>query len=176
MRHDILQARHSQFETQNFSLTYSIFCIGKTAAGYIAEGCDEYSRRLRHYGTVVWKTLPDVKNGASLPQDVLCGREGELFMRELVDSDVVVLLDAAGRQYTSPGFARFVQKFANAGARRLCFLIGGAYGFSPAVEARADERLSLSPMTFPHDLVRLVFSEQLYRAMTILRGEQYHHE
>lgn len=157
-------------------MTYSTISIGKTAAGYVAEGCADYERRLRRYGSFEWKYLPDVKNAASLPPDILSEKEGELFLREIAPTDTVLLLDAAGQHYTSPEFARFLQKIANTGTKRLCFLIGGAFGFSAAVQARAAGRISLSAMTFPHDLVRLIFVEQMYRAMTILRGEKYHHE
>lgn len=157
-------------------MNYAIFCIGKTSVGYVAEGCADYDRRLRHYGSFSWHFLPDIKNKASLPPEILVQKEGEAFLAGLSSSDIVVLLDAEGRQFDSPTFARFIQKIANTGAKRLCFLIGGAFGFSPQVEARASERVSLSALTFPHDLVRLVFAEQLYRAMTIQRGEKYHHE
>ncbi len=157
-------------------MTYSTIAIGKTAASFVAEGCAEYERRLRRYGSFEWKFLADAKNAASLPPEILSEKEGESFLREIHPTDTVMLLDAAGQHYTSPDFARFLQKIANTGAKRVCFLIGGAYGFSPAVQARAAGRISLSAMTFPHDLVRLIFAEQLYRAMTILRGEKYHHE
>lgn len=157
-------------------MTYSTISIGKTASEYVAEGCAEYERRLRRYGSFEWRYLSDVKNAASLPPEILSEKEGESFLREISTTDTVMLLDAAGQHYTSPDFARFLQKIANTGTKRVCFLIGGAFGFSAPVQARAAGRISLSAMTFPHDLVRLIFVEQMYRAMTILRGEKYHHE
>ncbi len=157
-------------------MTHSIFCIGKTNSDFIVNGCAEYEKRLRYYGAFVWHYLPDIKNGASLPKELLLQKEGELFLDQCSNADTIVLLDAGGRQFTSPEFAKFIQKSANTSTKRLCFFIGGAYGFSSSVRSRAAWSISLSPMTFPHDLVRLIFIEQLYRAMTILRGEKYHHE
>ena len=120
-------------------------------------------------------TIPELKNTKNLSEDQQKQAEGELILKMLQPSDTVVLLDEHGKEYRSVEFARWLEQKRNI-ARRLVFVIGGPYGFSPAVYARANEQLSLSKMTFSHQMIRLTFTEQVYRACTIIKGEPYHHE
>ena len=134
-----------------------------------------YVSRLKHYVPFSLVEIPELKNASALSQDQIKEREGELILAALKPSDEVVLLDEHGKQFRSVEFAQHLQERMNRG-RDLVFVVGGAYGFSQKVYDRAPGRLSLSPMTFSHQMVRTVFAEQLYRAFTILRGEPYHHE
>lgn len=153
-----------------------ILGIGKTDFSFVKEGINEYEKRLQRYISCTIQFLPDLKNQASLPFEEIKKREGVLLLNELHSSDNVVLLDVKGKQYSSIAFSDFINKKMVGGSKRLCFLIGGAYGFSDEVYNRAQDKISLSVMTFSHQLVRLLFAEQLYRAFTILRNEPYHHE
>ena len=152
------------------------WCVGKTAFGYLDEGIALYEKRLQHYTTFAWEVLPDIKNAKNLTADQIKAEEGALILRKLQTDDFLLLLDERGKAYSSVQFAAHLNKILVQSPRRLVFLIGGAYGFSPAVYARANGQLSLSAMTFSHQMVRLFFVEQLYRAFTILRGEPYHNE
>lgn len=154
----------------------AILSIGKTDSPQVDALVADYLRRINRYARTEWITLADVRGAGKLPAEVRKQQEGELILRQLTDGDWVVLLDERGAQMRSVELATWMQRRMNAGSRRLCFVIGGPYGFSQAVYARANERLSLSAMTFSHQLVRALFTEQLYRAFTILRGEPYHHE
>lgn len=149
--------------------------IGKTADKYLEEGIGIYQKRLTHYCRFETQTLPDVKNAKNLSKEELKDKEGKLILDATAPQDILVLLDENGKQHSSPGLADFVQKLLNRGAQQITFVIGGAYGFSEEVYDRADAKLSLSPLTFSHQMVRLIFAEQLYRAFTILKGEPYHH-
>ena len=151
-----------------------LITVGKTDIGYIQAGIDEYCSRLKHYTSFELVTIPNIKNAGNLTPEELKEREGEQIMKQLEKADITVLLDEHGKEYTSVGFADYLQRQMNAGVRTLCFVIGGAYGFSPAVHAAANAKLSLSQMTFNHQMVRLFFVEQFYRAHTILRHEKYH--
>jgi len=153
-----------------------LFVIGKTDAVYIREGIEEYEKRLKRYISFEMKVLPDVKNAKSLSESVQKEREGEMILGQLLPSDVVVLLDEKGQQYTSVGFSSYLAQKMLAGVKRLVFVIGGPYGFADNVYQRGNDKVSLSRMTFSHQMVRLIFAEQIYRAMTILKGEPYHHE
>ena len=153
-----------------------LLLIGKTTDRYMSEGVAEYVGRLSHYIDLRVKVLPDSNNTKSLTTEERKEREGQALLNEIEEKDDVVLLDERGEEYTSVEFARFLQKRYNMGRRRLVFVIGGAYGFSKAVQSRADAKVSLSRMTFSHQMVRLIFVEQLYRANTIIKGEHYHHE
>lgn len=153
-----------------------LLAIGRTDSAYLREGIDGYLARIGHYMPMEFRILPDIKNTKSLTPDVQKVREGECFIDALQPGDRVVLLDERGKEYTSVEFARLIDRNAVSGLKRLVFVIGGPYGFSQAMYDRADARLSLSRMTFSHEMVRLFFVEQIYRAMTILRGEPYHHE
>jgi len=157
-------------------MNIALIQVGKTDASYIREGVDLYLKRINHYTKFDIITVPDLKNTSKLTSDQQKIEEGKLILSQFSTGDYVVLLDESGRQGGSVDFAAWMQKRMNAGVRRLCFVIGGPYGFSKEVYARANDRISLSPMTFSHQLVRIVFAEQLYRAFTILNNEPYHHE
>lgn len=152
-----------------------LLVIGKTDLGWVKEGISEYEKRLRHYLPFEIEVLPDVKRTKNQTEALQREQEGEMILRALEPSDRVVLLDERGREFTSVGFSEFLAQKMLSGIKRLVFVIGGPYGFSGAVYRRADEQLGLSKMTFSHQMVRVIFVEQLYRGMTILRGEPYHH-
>ncbi len=149
--------------------------VGKTTNKHIVACINDYVERIGHYMPFTLNVIPELKNTKSLSEQQQKEREGELILSALQAGDVVVLLDEHGKELRSVDFARWLERKQQS-ARRLVFVIGGPYGFSPAVYQRADEQLSLSKMTFSHQMVRLVFTEQLYRACTIIRGEPYHHE
>ncbi len=153
-----------------------LIVVGKTDIGYIQQGIDDYTARLKHYTPFELVVAPPVKNGGRMSPDELKEHEGMLLLRQMERSDVAILLDEHGSEMTSVGFADYIQRQLNAGVRSLCFVVGGAYGFAPAVLDAATAKISLSQMTFNHQMVRLFFVEQLYRAHTILRHEKYHNE
>ncbi|MDE5807847.1 MAG: 23S rRNA (pseudouridine(1915)-N(3))-methyltransferase RlmH [Muribaculaceae bacterium] len=153
-----------------------LLTVGKTTIKFVIEGIEEYTKRLKHYIGYHIIPLPDIKKNASLSADRQKEAEGEIILSKIQTSDYVILLDEKGREYTSMEFAGFLEKQMIAGRKKVVFVVGGPYGFSPAVYGRADGKVSLSKMTFNHEMVRLFFTEQVYRAMTILRGEPYHHE
>lgn len=134
-----------------------------------------YKDRLRHYVPFEIKVITGIKSAGQLTQEILKVKEGELILKEIAASDQVVLLDERGKTYSSAAFSNFIQKKGNEGIKKLIFVIGGAYGFSENVYKRAHQSISLSQMTFSHQMVRLFFVEQLYRAMTIIKNEKYHH-
>lgn len=155
----------------------SLYIIGKTTAAYLREGIDIYLKRLSHYVPFEIRQIPDVKVTKGMTEAVQKGKEGELFLEQIRQADHVVLLDERGKEMTSREFATFIDKrMASAGAGNIIFVVGGPYGFSEAMYQRADSKLSFSKMTFSHEMIRLLFVEQVYRAMTILRGEPYHHD
>ena len=152
-----------------------LMAVGRTTSEIMRRGIDLYKDRLKYYDAPVEiKIIEDIKGAKSLTQQRQKELEGESILRNVTPSDRVVLLDENGREFTSREFAAFVDKQMVSGVKRLVFVVGGPYGFSDAVYARADSKLSLSRMTFNHEMVRLFFIEQLYRAMTIRRGEAYH--
>lgn len=153
-----------------------LLVVGKTNASYLKEGISEYEKRLKHYFPFELKELPELKNARKLREDQIKVAEGELLLKQLNNADHVLLLDEHGKQFRSKEFAQFVQQKANSGLKQVVLIVGGAYGFSDAVYQRANGKISLSKMTFSHQMVRLFAIEQIYRAMTILRGEPYHHE
>lgn len=142
----------------------------------LAEAVERYCRRLVHYIPFEYAVIPDVKNTRAMSEAVQKETEGAKIMAALSPRDFVVLLDERGKELTSREFAAYIDRRTLSLAGNLVFVIGGPYGFSEAVYKRADDKLSLSRMTFPHEMVRLFFAEQLYRAMSILRGEPYHHD
>ncbi|MCE1197818.1 MAG: 23S rRNA (pseudouridine(1915)-N(3))-methyltransferase RlmH [Marinilabiliales bacterium] len=149
--------------------------IGSTDKNYLKEGIEDYRNRIIHYLPFELKVIPDIKNSKNLTEDQQKEREGKAILDLVATGDDLILLDAGGLEMTSPGMSAWLQKKMVAGTRHLVFVVGGPYGFSEAVVKRADAKLSLSKLTFPHQLVRLIFVEQLYRALTIMRGEPYHH-
>jgi 23S rRNA (pseudouridine1915-N3)-methyltransferase len=153
-----------------------LIVVGKTDAPYLRDGISQYEKRLKHYFPFELKEIPELKNARNLREPQIKDAEGELILKLLSNSDHVVLLDEQGKQFRSIEFSQYIQKKANAGLKQLVLVIGGAYGFSDAVYQRSNEKLSLSKMTFSHQMVRLFAIEQVYRAMTILRNEPYHHE
>lgn len=148
---------------------------GKTEDDYIIKGCNIYEQRLKHYVTFEVITVPALKNTKALSIEKQKQKEGELVLKMLQTSDKLILLDEVGKEYNSVDFASFMQQQMNSGIKNLVFVVGGPYGFSDEVYKRANGKVALSKMTFSHQMVRLFFIEQLYRAMTILRNEPYHH-
>lgn len=153
-----------------------LLVIGKTDASYIREGIAEYEKRLTRYIPYEMKVLPDVKNAKNLTESLQKEWEGEMLLEQFQAGDFVVLLDEKGRQYSSVEFSQFLAQKMLGTIKRLVFVVGGPYGFSEEVYKRANDKISLSKMTFSHQMVRMIFAEQIYRAMTILKGEPYHHE
>lgn len=150
--------------------------VGKARIPYVVDGIAEYTSRLRRYVPFSNVEVPDVKSARSLSEQQQKEREGEALLAKITPADFVILLDEKGREYTSMEFSGYLSRLMGSGRKRTVFVVGGPYGFSEAVYGRADARLSLSRMTFNHEMVRMFFIEQIYRAMTILRGEPYHHE
>ena len=154
----------------------TLLTVGKTDIPWVREGLEMYSSRLKHYVPFEVREIPELKGVSALSREQIKEKEGELILRQVKPGDEVFLLDEHGREYRSLEFAEWLGRRLTLSGRDLVFVIGGAYGFSGAVYARADGKLSLSKMTYSHQLVRTIFAEQLYRAFTILRGEPYHPE
>jgi 23S rRNA (pseudouridine1915-N3)-methyltransferase len=150
-----------------------VWAIGKTSEKYLDDGIAIFEKRLKNYLPFTWTVLPDVRIKSPDPV-VLKKEEGRMILSRLAPDDFLVLLDEQGREHTSVELARWLERRLAGSGRRLILLVGGAYGFSPDVYARANEQLALSKLTFSHQMVRLFLLEQLYRAMTILRNEPYH--
>ena len=153
-----------------------LLVIGKTDEDYLQKGLGIFMKRIPHYILFEMKIIPDIKNSKNLSEEQQKEKEGELILQQVLSSDELFLLDEQGMESTSVDFARFLEKKMLSGIKRLVFIIGGPYGFSSNVYARANGKISLSKMTFSHQMVRLIFTEQLYRAFTILKGEPYHHQ
>lgn len=153
-----------------------LIVVGKTTDKRFEAITNEYVERIRHYVPFAIEVIPDLKNTKGLSQSEQKQREGELILRSLQAGDYVVLLDEHGSERSSMDFASWMQKKMSAGPKRLVFIVGGPYGFSENVHKRGNEEISLSRMTLSHQMVRMFFVEQIYRAMTILNGEPYHHE
>ena len=152
-----------------------LILVGKTVNKHFVAGISDYSERISHYMPFEIITIPELRNTKNLSEEQQKTSEGELILRQLQSSDTVVLLDEHGKEMRSIEYAKWLQQKQQT-CRRLVFVIGGPYGFSDAVYSRANEKISLSQMTFSHQMVRLIFTEQLYRACTIIKGEPYHHE
>lgn len=150
--------------------------VGKTEDEYIVKGVDTYERRLKHYITFETIIVPALKNTQALSSEQQKQKEGELIIKNLQTSDKLILLDEKGKEYSSVEFSNFIQQQMNSGIKNIVFAVGGPYGFSEEVYKRAQAKVSLSKMTFSHQMIRLFFVEQLYRAMTILKNEPYHHQ
>ena len=153
-----------------------LLAIGKTDNKAIQNLIDDYSSRLGHYIRFELDVIPDLKQSKSLSESLQKEKEGELILKKVGSSDELILLDERGKTFSSLEFSDYLQKKMNSGLKQLVFVIGGPYGFSEAVYARANGKISLSKMTFSHQMIRPFVVEQLYRAMTILRNEPYHHE
>ncbi len=154
----------------------TLILVGKTTSPHIQALTDDYAARLQHYTQFDITTIPELKNTKSLTHEQQKTMEGEQILRHLQPADLVVLLDEHGRELRSTEFAAWIERKQQAGTRHIVFVVGGPYGFSDYVYRRANEQLSLSQLTFSHQMIRPFFTEQLYRAYTIIRGEQYHHE
>lgn len=150
--------------------------IGKTSIGYLKQGIDEYIKRLKYYVPFEIKYIDDIKNTKNISEDQQKRTEGAKILSLLDKSDFVVLLDEHGKEYTSMQYSSYIQKRMLSGAKKVVFVIGGPYGFSQEVYDRANDKISFSKMTFNHEMIRLFFTEQLYRAYTIINHEPYHHE
>ena len=153
-----------------------LWAIGKTNERYLETGIEVYAKRLKHYLKFEFNILPDVKKAGKRSQVQLKDKEGETALKALQAGDYLVLLDERGKRMTSTAFAEFINHKLQLSHRRIIFLIGGAFGFSPALYEKADHKISLSDMTFSHQMIRLFMAEQIYRAMTILNNEPYHNE
>ncbi|KAB7531752.1 23S rRNA (pseudouridine(1915)-N(3))-methyltransferase RlmH [Flagellimonas olearia] len=154
----------------------TLIAIGKTDDPDLERLIAIYEKRLQHYIKFQLQVIPDIKNSKNLSEAQQKEKEGELILGQLQNSDVLILLDEKGKQYTSVEFSQFLQKKMNSGIKNLVLAIGGPYGFSDTVYNRCNGKISLSKMTFSHQMVRLFFVEQLYRGFTILRNEPYHHQ
>lgn len=150
--------------------------VGKTTSKDFQKIIDEYVERLSHYTQFAIVTIPELKNTKALTPEQQKQMEGELILRQVRESDHLVLLDEHGKEFRSIELAAWIEKKQTAGMRNLVYVIGGPFGFSPSVYQRANEQLSLSRLTFSHQMIRMLFTEQLYRAYTIINGEKYHHE
>jgi 23S rRNA (pseudouridine1915-N3)-methyltransferase len=156
-------------------MTIKLLGIGKTDDKILQNLTDVYVKRLQFYNKFEIELIPDIKKVKNLDENQQKQKEGELILNKISPSDFVVLLDENGKQYSSVAFSEFIQKRFNSGLKQVIFVIGGPYGFSEEVYRRVDAKVSLSKMTFSHQMVRLFFTEQLYRAFTILKNEPYHH-
>lgn len=156
-------------------MTIKLLAIGKTDSGQLQELIEVYEKRLQHYVNFEIDIIPDLKKTKNLSEDQQKEKEGELILKKLAPTDVLVLFDEKGKQFSSVEFSQYLQKKMNSGIKQLVFLIGGPYGFSNAVYTKASGKISLSKMTFSHQMVRLFITEQVYRAFTILKNEPYHH-
>ena len=154
----------------------TLLTVGKTDVKWVKEGLDLYVSRLSHYVQFSLVEIPELKNVSSFSQAQIKEKEGDLILAAIRPSDEVILLDEHGKEFRSVEFARVLEERMARSGRDMVFVIGGAYGFSQKVYERSDRKMSLSAMTFSHQMVRTIFAEQLYRAFTIMRGEPYHHE
>lgn len=153
-----------------------ILLIGKTNQDFVIKGVDEFCGRIKHYLPFEMEVIPDIKNTKNLSESQQKEREGELILKSLRPDDYLVLLDEKGKEFTSLQFAAYIEKKMQTVAKRLVFVIGGPYGFSDKVYNAASEKIALSKMTFSHQLIRLIFVEQLYRGLSIINNEPYHHQ
>lgn len=154
----------------------TLLTVGKTDKDWVRQGMDIYVSRLKHYIPFSVIEIPELKNVSALTKEQIKVREGELILKNVKPADDLVLLDERGKEYTSVELAKVIQDKISYVGKDIVYVIGGAYGFSDAVYQRADSKMSLSRMTFSHQMVRAIFVEQIYRAFTIMRGEPYHHE
>jgi 23S rRNA (pseudouridine1915-N3)-methyltransferase len=156
-------------------MRFQFLSVGKANESYVDEGIKMFTKRITNYYQTDWTIIAPSKNAATLSDTELKNKEGELILQQIKADDYLVLLDERGKQFTSEALANFIQQRANESKKNIVFLIGGAFGVSEAVFKRADFKWSLSPLVFPHQLVRLILAEQIYRACSINRNEKYHH-
>ena len=149
--------------------------VGKVHDPYVKEGIELFTKRISYYYPVEWKIFPTAKNAATLSEDDIKKAEATALLNALQNDDILIALDENGKQWNSPEVANFIQQKANESAKNIIFLIGGAYGIHESVLKRSNNKWSLSKLVFPHQLVRLILAEQVYRACTIIRNEKYHH-
>ncbi|MFP5078894.1 23S rRNA (pseudouridine(1915)-N(3))-methyltransferase RlmH [Pedobacter sp. JCM 36344] len=154
----------------------TLLVVGKTEDKYLIEGIDKYLGRLKHYINFNMLIIPDIKNTKNLTEAQQKAKEAELILKQINNPDMIILMDERGKKYTSIQFSEYLNKYMIGSVQQLIFVIGGPYGFDQTVYDRANGKISLSDMTFSHQMVRLFLAEQLYRAFSILKGEPYHHE
>lgn len=157
-------------------MTITLLAVGKTDNTELISLIEVYKNRLNHYIKFQFEIIPDLKKAKHLSENEQKQKEGELILKKINSTDALVLLDENGKQFDSIGFSSYLQKHMNSGIKQLVFVIGGPYGFSDDVYRKANGKISLSKMTFSHQMVRLFFIEQLYRGFTILKNEPYHHQ
>lgn len=162
--------------TKPHLMKITLLTVGRTDRDWVKQGLDIYVSRLKHYIPFVMTEIPELKNVSALSTSQIKSKEGELILKQIRPTDDVILLDERGKQYSSVEFAKVLQDKISYIGKDIVFVIGGAYGFSDAVYERANAKMSLSKMTFSHQMVRAIFAEQIYRAFTIMKGEPYHHE
>lgn len=160
---------------QLFAMKLQFWSVGKAHETYVRQGIDQFTKRISHYYPVEWKLLPTAKNSAVSNVNIAKKTEADSILSALTAEDVLVVLDERGKMWNSPDVADFIEKRANESTRNIIFLIGGAYGVHESILKRSQYTWSLSKLVFPHQLVRLILSEQIYRACTIIRNEKYHH-
>lgn len=153
-----------------------VLCIGKSGKKFLEEGEKEYINRVNHYISIEKIELPDLKNQKNLTESQIKIEEGKLFLKKIESNSIIILLDDKGNSYSSLKFANHLQQLFNKSEKNIYFIIGGAYGFSDEIYSIAHEKISFSKFTFSHQMIRMILFEQIYRAMTILKGEPYHHE
>ena len=158
------------------TMKITLLTVGKTDKEWVRQGMDIYVSRLKHYVPFSVVEIPELRNVSALTKDQIKTREGELILKNIRPTDDVILLDERGKEYTSVELAKVIQDKMSYTGKDMVYVIGGAYGFSEAVYQRANSKISLSRMTFSHQMVRAIFVEQIYRAFTIMKGEPYHHE
>jgi len=154
----------------------TLLVIGKTDKTFVKQAIDEYEKRLKHYIPFEMKVIPDIKNVKNLSESQQKIKEGEQILSQVKNGDFLILLDERGKSFSSVEFSDFLQKKMLTGIKNLLIVVGGPYGFSQEVYDRSQSKISLSKMTFSHQMIRMIFVEQIYRAMTILKGEPYHHQ
>jgi len=157
-------------------MNIKILTIGKTHKHFLIDGENEYQKRLKKYVNLTKLELPDIKNTKKMAESEIKIKEGDALLAKILPSDYVILLDDKGKMYSSVEFSKWLQKKMNLSIKTVVFIVGGAYGFSDQVYQRANEKISISKMTFSHQMIRMIFLEQVYRAFSILNNEPYHHE
>lgn len=157
-------------------MNIKLLVVGKTVKGFVSDGVEEYTKRLKHYINFSIEVIQDVKNASSLSSAQLKEKEKELILKHISLDDYVILLDEKGREFSSTEFASFIQQKMNNSIKSLVFVVGGAFGFDERIKQQHNNKISISRMTFSHQMIRLLFTEQLYRAFTILKNEPYHNE